>query len=457
MTNFDDFYGNVYGLRWKSMRLALLCERKYVALVNNFGDGEKTCSLLEGDGAINIRSIYEVEKKSLAEQAGGVFTSDDLIKVENRMSNMLESKRENEMEAILGEKAHLKSDDKPALATSKGEPVSYKKSLEDTIKDNSDIDYSRMIDPNYGTAGLHEFIPATKIKGMEDFVFESDHYRYYSNTTDFPLKVEMDTTFKIPENLQLYTYEKSNISTFRQPRKTSTGVYSHFLMDGASILPPLVLNVQPGDHVFDACAAPGGKSLLMLQTHLPKLLVANDSMESRCNRIRKLFDQFVYDFKKSWDKHRCVIQQQDARVTSNYGSFDKVLVDVPCTTDRHAVTSDDNNIFKPTRVKERLRLPELQAAILSNCIRLLKPGGSLVYSTCSLSPIQNDGVVHMALSTAFKEHGITLTINDLSVAMQPFYHIMKFEHPKGLKYGQMVIPFLPCNFGPMYFCKMTRN
>jgi 5-methylcytosine rRNA methyltransferase NSUN4 len=199
----------------------------------------------------------------------------------------------------------------------------------------------------------------------------------------------MDSSFKIPENLQLYTYEKSNISCFRQPRKTTTGVFSHFLMDGASILPPLVLNVQPGDYVFDACAAPGGKSLLMLQTHLPKLLVANDNMESRCNRIRKLFDQFIYDFKSGWERHRCIIRHEDARVTSEYGAFDKVLVDVPCTTDRHAVNSNDNNIFKPTRVKERLRIPELQAAILTNCIRLLKPGGSLVYSTCSLSPIQN--------------------------------------------------------------------
>lgn len=71
---------------------------------------------------------------------------------------------------------------------------------------------------------------------------------------------------------------------------------------------------------------------------------------------------------------------------------------------------DDNNIFKATRVKERLRIPELQADILTNCIKLLKPGGSLVYSTCSLSPVQNDGVVHMALSRAFADYQLTVTI-----------------------------------------------
>lgn len=71
---------------------------------------------------------------------------------------------------------------------------------------------------------------------------------------------------------------------------------------------------------------------------------------------------------------------------------------------------DDNNIFKSTRIKERLRIPELQSEILVHCLQLLKPGGSLVYSTCSLSPVQNDGVIHMALSRAFTDFHITATI-----------------------------------------------
>lgn len=457
MESFDDFYGNVYGIRWKSMRVAMLCEHKYIAMVNNFGDDVKTAELLERDGAMNVRAVYEIGKKDLAQLKGSVFASDNVTNVQSRIDQFMEQKIGSEVDALYPTDSSHSIGEQRVAAKSSGNPIDYKKPLEKVIEEDSEIDYGRMVDPDHGNAGLHEFVPASKIKGMEDFVFESDHYRYYSNTTDFPLKIEMELDFKIPENLQLFTYEKGNIATFRNPRKTSTGVYSHFLMDGASILPPLVLNVQPGDHVFDACAAPGGKSLLMLQTHLPKVLVSNDVHESRCNRIKRIMNQFVYDFDTKWNQHRCVIRQADARSANEYGVYDKVLVDVPCTTDRHAVNTDDNNIFKATRVKERLRMPELQAAILQNCIRLLKPGGSLVYSTCSLSPIQNDGVVHMALSNVFKDHGITVTISDLSLVMQPFNTIMKFEHPKGLKYGQMVIPFLPANFGPMYFCKMTRN
>lgn len=69
-----------------------------------------------------------------------------------------------------------------------------------------------------------------------------------------------------------------------------------------------------------------------------------------------------------------------------------------------------NNIFRSDRIRERLQLPELQAQILVQCLQLLKPGGSLVYSTCSLSPIQNDGVVNMALTKAFTDFHITATI-----------------------------------------------
>lgn len=62
------------------------------------------------------------------------------------------------------------------------------------------------------------------------------------------------------------------------------GVYSHYLMNGASILPVLALDIQAGDKILDACAAPGGKSLLMLQSLLPGIVVSNDIMASRINR-----------------------------------------------------------------------------------------------------------------------------------------------------------------------------
>ena len=86
----------------------------------------------------------------------------------------------------------------------------------------------------------------------------------------------------------------------------------------------------------------------------------------------------------------------------NSSSF-QILVDVPCTTDRHMLHENDNNIFKPSRMRERLQLPEIQSAILAHALKMIAPGGTVVYSTCSLSPIQNDGVVQMALKKTWEE------------------------------------------------------
>jgi hypothetical protein len=355
------------------MRVALLTEHKYIALVNNFGDTEKTIQMLQNDGAMRVSAVYNVGKKIQMESGQAIFENvNEIGKIDHQLGKFFESKREMDLEAIKPENSELFSAPeqlkKPHLSESKeakdNPTLEFKKPLEQVIQEGSDIDYQRLVDPKFGTSALYEFIPATKIKGMEDWVFESDHYKYYSNTLDFPLKMEMEREFEIPENLHLFTYEKGNVSDFKGPRKSSTGVLSHFLMDGASILPPLMLNIKPGERVLDACAAPGGKSLLMLQSLHPGVLVCNDVQESRVNRIKRIMYQYFYDFDVKWNRRRCFITQEDARVIREYGMYDKILVDVPCTTDRHSVNEDDNNIFKPTRVKERLRIPELQAGIL---------------------------------------------------------------------------------------------
>ncbi|XP_023298918.2 5-methylcytosine rRNA methyltransferase NSUN4 [Lucilia cuprina] len=459
LESFDDFYGSVFGIRWKNMRAAMLTEHKYMAMVNNFGDSEKTCSRLEMDGAINVKSLVNLAKERL-EDAQTLGLNKSTHELGDKMDSITRKQKEKEIQSLYPDNENALPDELEYKARGElNENNSPKEDDKPLISMNHDvcIDEKRMIDPEVNTGGLYEFVPATQIKGMEDWIPESEHYRYYQTTTDFPLNIEPETEFIFPEHLSLYTYEMGNCSEFRRPNKCLTGVLSHYLLDGASILPPLLLDVKLGERVLDACAAPGGKSLLMLQTLHPEQLVCNDVMESRVNRIRKVMKEYLFDYEERWEGQRLILNQCDARNIEEYGTYDKILVDVPCTTDRHSLMENDNNIFKPTRIKERLRIPELQAGILENCLRLLKPGGSLVYSTCSLSPVQNDGVVHMALQKVFHEHGLTCTIKDLSHIVNLFSDIYKFEYPKSLKYGQMVLPYLPANFGPMYFSKITRN
>lgn len=83
---------------------------------------------------------------------------------------------------------------------------------------------------------------------------------------------------------------------------------------------------------------------------------------------------------------------------------------MPCSNDRHAARGGDNFIFRPENEGKLKRLPIIQTEILANCIRLLKPGGSLVYSTCSLSPMENEDVVVGAIVKAHQKHGISVAV-----------------------------------------------
>ncbi|KAJ8927575.1 hypothetical protein NQ314_019940 [Rhamnusium bicolor] len=351
--------------KWDSIRKGLLGKRKYVAVINNYGDSEETMSNLEHMGAINMRTLFNLEKGYIQEE------------------------------------------------------------LE-------------------------------KNKRKEDFIPESSHYRLYDNESQSGFKVEKEYDLHFPENLNIYCYEGDSESDFDSPKRGSTGVFNYYLMDGGSTLPVLALGLKPGHKVLDMCASPGGKSLLAIQTLYPDCVVSNDVSNSRLNRIQNVFDQFLYDFDEKWlKKERVKLTNIDGRCIME-DNFDRILVDVPCTTDRHSLHENDNNIFKPSRIKERLQLPELQRELLFHALKLVKKGGVVVYSTCSLSPIQNDGVVHMALRQIWEETNIEIVIKDLTPALIQSRSVFELADKKLLKFGHLVLPCLSQNYGPTYFCKLQK-
>lgn len=331
LEHFDDFYKSVFSERWGGIRASLLTENKYAALVNNFGDSEKIREQIELQGAVNLRKVFDVyydpDATSIESKQKNTTSVDD------KLGKFFEDKQKSEMQSIYQnhveeerERLALEKKQDTSRVIDSQDVVDYKKSLQQSLKEDSEYDFNRMISAEVGSMGLQEFIPATKLKGMEDFVLESEHYQYYNTAVDFPLKIEPETEFVFPKSLDIYMYPKSDISRYSRPETSSTGVLSHFLLDGGSILPPLMLNVQADDIVLDACSAPGGKSLILLQSLLPKLVVCNDATYGRMNRIYDLMRQYIPDFKKDWEGEKCIIQCKDVRNINEFSKYDKVSV-----------------------------------------------------------------------------------------------------------------------------------
>ncbi|KAM6397175.1 5-cytosine rRNA methyltransferase NSUN4 [Pluvialis apricaria] len=256
----------------------------------------------------------------------------------------------------------------------------------------------------------------------------------------------------ISSNIKCYTFPRGDITRFRPARPDVLGLLDYYLMDAASLLPVLALNVQPDDFVLDLCAAPGGKTLALLQTGACGHLAANDISISRTKRLYQILHSYVpREIRETVSVTSC-----DGRDWGQLegGTFHKVLVDVPCTTDRHSVMEQDNNIFHRRRTKERQMLPMLQLQLLMAGILATKPGGEVVYSTCSLSPLQNEYVIERALEVAETQYGISIHVEDLSHFRTLFQDTFSFF--SDCRLGELVLPHLTANFGPMYFCKLRR-
>uniref|UniRef100_A0A8C6WMX5 5-cytosine rRNA methyltransferase NSUN4 n=1 Tax=Neogobius melanostomus TaxID=47308 RepID=A0A8C6WMX5_9GOBI len=299
----------------------------------------------------------------------------------------------------------------------------------------------------------HDAMAELQLQGCKDFISDTAAAeRGGEEVSQSDLQTTSDASVHSNIKCLVFPEETSYLPLLSRP--DSDGLLGYYLMDAASVLPCLALDVREGHTVLDLCAAPGGKALTIMQTYDLGFLCVNDSSVSRTMRLRRVLQSYVP--KAQLSDAKVHISSFDGTMWGDVerDSFDRVLVDVPCTTDRHSVTEDDNNIFRKNRVGDRRRLPQLQTALLLAGILAARPGGEIVYSTCSLSQQQNQGVVEQAAHLALEQHGIHTQIVDLKPLTQKFSNTFHFA--PGLSVGEMVVPHLAANFGPIYMCKLRR-
>jgi 16S rRNA C967 or C1407 C5-methylase (RsmB/RsmF family) len=159
--------------------------------------------------------------------------------------------------------------------------------------------------------------------------------------------------------------------------------------------------------IGDLCSAPGGKALYFL-FHAPDKVryVANELSAPRRKRLQDNFKSYL----PSAQLDNIEITSFDAKswCTRDLEIFDFILLDAPCSSERHYLqTPSMMKEWTPTRSK---RLAQEQFSLLCSGLILLRPGGQLIYSTCSISPLENDEIINKLLSkrqTEIKLVGIT--------------------------------------------------
>lgn len=228
--------------------------------------------------------------------------------------------------------------------------------------------------------------------------------------------------------------------------ETSVGNISR--QEVVSMIPPLLLDVKPGHVVLDLCAAPGSKAaqllemlhqgeegriLKALQIHAQEdgrevpefqgledvdmevdpsddgratgLLVANDVDYKRSHLL-------IHQLKRL-SSPNMIVTNHDATLFPSlqlpsdtkqpkYLKFDRILADVPCSGD--GTLRKNINVWKDWNPGNALGLHQTQVRILVRALQMLKPGGRVVYSTCSMNPVENESVVEAAIDRCGREN-----------------------------------------------------
>ncbi len=223
------------------------------------------------------------------------------------------------------------------------------------------------------------------------------------------------------------------------PERNKQNLLDAYVLDPASIFVADTVDVQDGEKILDMCAAPGGKSLV-LAGHLKNsgLLVSNDISNDRRLRMKKMLDQYLPPEAQSRSSVRGFDGVQYGLKTA--GQFDRVLLDAPCSGEAHMIENEKAvEEWKPKRAEQ---LAQRQYAMLCAALLAVKPGGMVVYSTCSINPKENDQVIERLLHRKSEQ-----------------FKILALNIPDKAEKTQFGVQFMPdaCGFGPMYCCKLQRH
>jgi 16S rRNA (cytosine1407-C5)-methyltransferase len=219
------------------------------------------------------------------------------------------------------------------------------------------------------------------------------------------------------------------------------GLTAPYRLDRASVLAARSLILPHEGLVLDACAAPGGKSLVIASLMGEGVrLLANELSGERRRRLTEALDGHLDREKRA----RVSVSGFDAAKAAGRKSelerFAGVLLDAPCSSERHVIRSE-TALARWTEARPRF-LARRQWSLLSAAFLLAKTGASLVYATCALSPEENDGVAARLL----EKYGDRVSPDEPD-----------FPEGEKTRFGRLILPDQWEGMGPMYVARFRKR
>lgn len=187
----------------------------------------------------------------------------------------------------------------------------------------------------------------------------------------------------VPWSSNSFYYDASECTPSKHPFYFA-GLY--YLQEPSATLPAATIDIEPGDKVLDICAAPGGKSTeLACKLKGTGLLVSNDISASRLKALQKNIE--IFGIRNSI----ITCEAPDKLAESFKGYFDKILIDAPCSGE--GMFRKSSSMITAWKQNGNEKFIAIQKEILREVVKMLKPGGTILYSTCTFDPREDEDQV----------------------------------------------------------------
>ena len=251
---------------------------------------------------------------------------------------------------------------------------------------------------------------------------------------------------------KLHPLSQHDKAPFPPSPQTKDKLLYYYVMDVSSLIPVLALSPESDHSVLDLCSAPGGKAFALLQLlTLGRMksggVALNDVSYGRLKRLKDVVGKCLP--KEMRNSVRFTQRRAEDWALVEENSYDRVLVDVPCSSDRH---NSEEWIKKDIAYLKTKQFSDLQEKILLAALHAVKVDGRVAYSTCTLSEVENDKVVLNTLIKA-KETGIGYRILPTSEVCSEVLTECSWSRTET---GVLVIPTEKYNCGPMFTCLIER-